>query len=576
MGAADATLEEGLGLLTGEWRQVADGLLRGEYSLWVGSAVSRERYPDLRELLLRLLTTLYERVDDERYARCLREILGLIGQDERDLGQSPEEWPDLELAVLSPLIESYSKVLGITIPGEAEDFIAWELLRLPEVYDDPQVEPDADHRLMALLMAEGVVDEVFTTNWDPLIEDAFTALADGPGEIETLTVVSSGSGAHSISKPLVCKIHGCARQMRRCPEQRRWLVSANQQILGWTNDSDWQPLREYLAVSIRNSLALFVGLSGQDTNLQSLYQDAVGPLAEENGFERQRVIFSKPALAYPQREILKSLFYGLEGGYSRRAEAIDRRSALPLYSKPLLGSLYVLCLLEKLRVLYEAGAADETVSGLDGLVSRGLEELRRALVSRYDAIDKPNERWRQLVQELPRVFSRFVRLSLGKELHGDNPWSYRALQKGHLRELETDENLKYLNLHRLVLALAMLQVGASEGRWEILAPEGDEASFGQLRLRCGLLELRIHVLLRQGSGLGRLVQMGAIDPGDGHQHLIVYVQGYPPPGVQRSPSSSGLPGVGASEPIEIWLEEHLRQDTSTELLESFEREIPCP
>ena len=323
VGAADATLQEGLDLLSGDWKHVGERLLGGDYSLWVGSAVSRARYPDLRDLLRRLLITLYEKKTDPRFEACLREILALAHQSGRDLSRPPVEWPDLESEILPRLVDNYSKVLGLTIAGEAEDFIAWELLRLPEVYDDPEVEPDADHRLMALLMAEGMVREIVTTNWDPLIEDAFEDSLGSDGRGGALTVVASGSGAHSMKKPLVCKIHGCARHLRTLPDEyRRWFVATNRQILAWIDSPEWEPLREHLRGSIRDARSLFIGLSGQDTNFQLTYRKAVRPFAGESSFDRRRVVFSKPLpLDFPQKEILGALNQGAEGpGVQRQLE----------------------------------------------------------------------------------------------------------------------------------------------------------------------------------------------------------------------------------------------------------------
>lgn len=322
VGAADATLQDGLDLLSGDWKPFRDALLRGEYSFWIGSAVSRDCYPDLGKLLKRLLTKLYEKKTDPRFETCLREILALAGQRDKDLSQPPEQWSDLD-SLLSLLVNNYSKVLGLNPEGEADDFLACELMKLPEVYDDPDVVPDADHRLVALLMAEGAVDEVVTTNWDPLIEDAFEDSLGSDGRAEALTVVASGSGAHSMKKPLVCKIHGCARHLRTLPDEyRRWFVATNRQILAWIDSPEWEPLREHLRGSIRDARSLFIGLSGQDANLQLTYRKAVRPFAGESSFDRRRVVFSKPLpLDFPQKEILGALNQGAEGpGVQRQLE----------------------------------------------------------------------------------------------------------------------------------------------------------------------------------------------------------------------------------------------------------------
>ncbi len=575
MSASDATLSTGLGLLTSDWQWVADGLLSGQYSLWIGSAVSKDCFPDLWQLLRRLLSTLHEHRDNKRYERCLREILDIAGEGRRDLSRSPAEWDDLDSAILPLLVRSYSRVLGITIDGEAEDVIAWDLLKVQEVYDDPEVEPDADHRLIALLIAEGVVRKVVTTNWDPLIEDAFAA-CHGDSAGSGLTVVAGGSQVHDTQPPVIYKIHGCARHMRRQPDlHRRWLVATESQIRGWYDDDEWQAFRDQVEVLIRNSRSLFIGLSAQDENLQVIYRRAVTPFVEESAFERQRVVFAKPELEYEQKEILKALYRGHDGGYTRDVRAIDRKTALPLFSKPLLGSLYVRCLLEKLRTLYDSGPADEHTPDRDRMVDEGLAAFRQLLIDRYDGIADPTQRWRRLVQELPRAVSRFVRLFYSEELAAETSWEYRVLNRGDLRQLKSDENLRYSGLHRLVLILAALQSGNRDGRWRLRPARGWDASCGQLVLGCGKMELKIHVLLQPVKGLPWLIQQGSIDMDRPEEHLILYVRGRGGGRGRSAAVGSALPGARAPEPIEIWIEEHLDGGSRQSFLESLETEIPC-
>ena len=64
MGANDATLTEALKELRDNWALEVEGVLADKYSIWLGSGISRERFPGLRELLESILTRLQGMVNE--------------------------------------------------------------------------------------------------------------------------------------------------------------------------------------------------------------------------------------------------------------------------------------------------------------------------------------------------------------------------------------------------------------------------------------------------------------------------------------------------------------------------------
>jgi NAD-dependent SIR2 family protein deacetylase len=91
------------------------------------------------------------------------------------------------------------------------------VLKLQDIYGDTSVQPDAEHRFLALLIAEDIVTELVTTNWDPLIELAGGACSSGA--VHTIRIVARNeevSGSHDAGARLL-KIHGCARKALRDP-----------------------------------------------------------------------------------------------------------------------------------------------------------------------------------------------------------------------------------------------------------------------------------------------------------------------------------------------------------------------
>src|SRR5260370_36282389 len=77
--AFTSTVFQTLGLLRHDWSVETRAILAGEYSFWIGSGISRERFPDLEVLLRRLLETLQDRCDHSMptcpLQRALPEIL---------------------------------------------------------------------------------------------------------------------------------------------------------------------------------------------------------------------------------------------------------------------------------------------------------------------------------------------------------------------------------------------------------------------------------------------------------------------------------------------------------------------
>ena len=116
----------------GRLHDVASAVARGGYVFWLGSGLSRSVVPDVRELLMRLLSFLQRRVDpaneDCRFKRALNEILGISGIHQRardgiDLTTTVESWPDVD-DIVQRLANQYAKVLDVHVDDEDADFFA--------------------------------------------------------------------------------------------------------------------------------------------------------------------------------------------------------------------------------------------------------------------------------------------------------------------------------------------------------------------------------------------------------------------------------------------------------------------
>ncbi|MGH7489935.1 MAG: hypothetical protein ACREMY_30660, partial [bacterium] len=68
-------------MLETQFAGLAEGLAGGRYVLWLGSGISRDRLPDLRELVRKVLDFLHGRMavgpDGERYRLALEKAIAL-------------------------------------------------------------------------------------------------------------------------------------------------------------------------------------------------------------------------------------------------------------------------------------------------------------------------------------------------------------------------------------------------------------------------------------------------------------------------------------------------------------------
>jgi len=125
------------------------------------------------------------------------------------------------------------------------------------------------------------------------------------------------------------------------------MVATRGDINRWNADAFFQPFREKVRTMLREKPAIFIGISGQDFNLQAECATATaGGVAYP--LNPPRIVFTVERIDPPQRAILEG-FYG--DRYSANVTAVNEIAALPLYGKPLLGALFVQLLIEKLVCL---------------------------------------------------------------------------------------------------------------------------------------------------------------------------------------------------------------------------------
>lgn len=478
MEVTDVSFTDALARLDSIRDRFTDRVLDGSVSVWAGSAISQTRFPNLGTLLKHLFCALYREIEDptnplDPAVRALTRIFEIADVKSLDVTLRPvdhiDTWrPPLRDAIIGRLWNHYSAVLAVTYRRDvAPRSLALDVLEVDKLYADPGTLPDAEHRLLALLVQEGAFRQLLTTNWDPLIERAHRQAADDPAYPDICVVVLprdlAGAGD---TRPRLTKIHGCAERAQSDADARTYMVATTGEIRDWLTDPDRLAIREAVTTTARDHSVLYLGLSGQDVNILLSHVRARLDVTEAQATGEPRVLFSAARVGPAQEEVLQSSYGPLYDGAAH--DQIDAASVVPLYAKPLLGGLLAFVLREKLYAFADAhpNPAYRT------LARQGVDALVQHVATAADAIRDADDRWRFVSKTVARYVSSFNRLFATGTPLGDR-WVYHPV-KAQARPAPgaTDR--------QLALLVGILAAGAAQRRWDLeFTPDAPE----QLRIR---------------------------------------------------------------------------------------------
>ena len=347
-----------LARLDGEFSQFAAAFDDGQYVLWLGSGISRDRVPNVYELLERVVEFLRASInpDDEEcvYRSAFQNVLSLASittseQASIDSTIPFSEW-ELRERITAVLVGQYSKVLDTRIEGKARDFLVWEVLDVPQTYGSPDIEPDIEHYCIALLMLEGLVDSAVTANWDGLVEKALGNLMP---EFDALARVIVKPDDFLLPKRPVefVKFHGCAVRARHDPSCRSLLIARMSQISIWAAQSEHRMIRKRLESLYTERRTLMLGLSAQDANLHYVFGAAAEDLARPWSPAAAPVIVFTEEQLLPHHSHVLEITYGED--YDQSATAISKSSVLGSFGKPTLLALVISSSIRKLSFFLE-------------------------------------------------------------------------------------------------------------------------------------------------------------------------------------------------------------------------------
>lgn len=507
------------------------GLNDGKYVFWLGSGISRERVPNVRDLLERVMEYLRSHIDkgnaDCEYRVALNDVLQFACLTSTEFGSinlstAVREW-DLRDRILSVLVSRYSSVLDVPVGDEKpDDYLVWAGLDVQNEYGAPDLEPDVEHFCIAILLLEGLVPTAVTANWDGLLEKALSELT--PASAALVRVVVKPEDFRETDPGIdIIKFHGCAVRAREFPDKyRNSLIARESQISQWTAQPENQSIKKHLETLYTDSLTLMLGLSAQDANLHSIFARAIQDLARQWPASPPPILLSEERLESYHRNLLRITF---GGNYKGNSKAIAESALLGAYAKPTLLALVLACLTEKLSYLLSSviecawgkGAAREMQNGIFELRAQAANYAQPNM-SETHTIEEVSEFQRQYTTQLIDVVSMTL-ATFRTGLSSNGSVGYQPLSNRPIAHSVLNADFPARQFGRLGVALALIGRGLSEGQWSAVPGDSKSPGEGVIRLLTGHGDARVF-FVKDTTALMVLELNGALDD-SGASSLVV-------------------------------------------------------
>jgi hypothetical protein len=516
--AATISIPETLRLLDGSFKSMADGIANAEYTLWLGSGISRGRVDDLRLLVHRVLDFLQRKIDHSSsscpFRKALERALALISLNPRDKATIDfavpiDSWGARD-TVVSGLLGVYSKLLNIDVEREKPDYLLWEAVDVRETYANVGLKPDSEHLCVAILAMEGVIPNVASANWDGLIEAASTELSGGTNDIIRVCVKGDDLRKPELQATLL-KFHGCAVRAKEDEATfRDLLVARDPQIINWMIETKHAAIALELTSYLIKHPTLVMGLSAQDTDIRFIFSKAQSMLPWRWPCNPPAYVFAEDDLGPDQLAVLQ-IGYG-ESEFNAHSQAIRDSALIRAYAKPLLVALVLQVLYLKFAALLRLGTSSVlSISDQGELLTRLLDLRNRAA----ELVTPDVESFvRALVAHTGKLSSIFW--------SGAPSTTGRYYPLGHLPvgKIANDHSLPASGLLQLPIALALLQMGDHAGHWEMTLPARIDPDAGSLSLTLASGSLKVYLATSENVVI-HLINSGYLDEDDPDTLVIV-------------------------------------------------------
>jgi hypothetical protein len=510
--AATMTLEQALGLFEGSFNDFATAVAQDRYAFWLGSAISRDRVPPLREVAIKVIAYLQSRISAHdpkcRFRATLEEVLDLVGFSDADrrrnnIRQPVASWPDRD-NIADRLTLQYSRMLDVPVSGEGPDFLLWDAVGVVRTYADPAIDPDSEHLCIAGLIAEGVASTIVSANWDGLIEKAVVHLM---GTVASMNVcVRPEETRRPPSLSTLYKPHGCAVLAGQdAALYRGMLIARKSQIDRYTADIANQQIVQRLIDIATSKQSLIVGLSIQDANIQGIFAAAQQRMQWPYPSQPPAIIIAGSRIGPDQESLLQNVYLAQYSAANRAA--IQHSALFTAYAKLFLLSLFVYVLSAKLSALMEIAIGGWPPASRNQL-QLGIRTLRTKLAQSRASGD-----YRKLTDMVLHYCTRTLCLFRdGAEPKATSP-RYRAITNTPAHQLVLDPMLPATGLPGLGLAFALLGLGETLGIWTIKEPDMADSRPGVLRMTANGSTAQVF-LASDAEAVSNLIGEGVLDSTD--------------------------------------------------------------
>lgn len=543
--AASITVRQTLDLLDGPFASFSEGIARGEYSLWLGSGLSRDRIIGLNGVLHKLVEFLRSRTDsanaDCLYKKALDDVLALanLSPEERCRAKYSVEsasWPDIAI-ILQRLAERYSKVFDVTVAGQPEDYLLWDGTSFVDTFSAE--EPDAEYLCVGILALEGVITEIATANWDGLLEAAAIELEYQETLYRVCVTGTDFRGPATAARLL--KFHGCAlRAIEDEAVYRPLLIARWSQIVAWMVNGSFDLMKQELVGLAARARTLMIGMSAQDTNIQQMFGAAEHLLAWDWSEDPPPHLFAEDTIGTDQRAILRISY---KGTFTPNEAVIMDRSRIPAFAKPLLVALVLKVLSSKIcSLMREVVAPGLSAANFDNL-DQGIVRLRNLLA---EAAEPDRLAFvRALVRHLARAKGI---LQEGRDVTDARP-RYQSISHRPMHLAPFDPSLTPTGQREAASALALLGLGDEAGQWKVQASDPGCSGSGVIALTSSRGTARLIFVAHTTQAI-RLFKDGVYSEDEDDLILIHSSERIQPQ--QRSPSRVlGRPGKPRLRHIEM-------------------------
>ena len=523
----------------------SDAFKEGQYVLWLGSGISRDRVKNVAELLTSVVEHLRVNIDisnnDCEYLTALHEVLRLavLQRDELenlDFSLPFRSWP-LYKRIISTLVTKYSNVLDVPVgDSNPDDYLVWTALDVPNTYGAPDLLPDVEHYCIAILMLEGLVSSAVTANWDGLLEKALAELTPA---FESRVRVAVKPDDFRNAGPLieVIKFHGCAVRARDSQhEYRHLLVARESQISSWTEQPENRSMRKHLETLYTDRLTLMLGLSAQDANLHTVFAGAIQDLARPWPSSPPPVVLSEEQLEAYHRNLLK-ITYG--SNYQANRAAIDESALLGAYGKPTLLALVLASLTEKLSAWVQPELQDEWSAAAVQQLNDDLRYLRDLVATHADPTHPEAVEYEIRLAHQRAFTARIVdvvnfALAVFRAGRIPTPQSgcYEPLSVRPAKQAVLDPDFPARQFGHMGVALSLIGRGLASQQWSVSPGDSRSPQDGILRLVASEREARVFFVKDSGAltHLGVNDSLDVSDPG-----VLIVMADEEPPTQTRSP-----------------------------------------